>query len=546
MFIRAKKIQDKPNHYRVQIVENYRKGGKVKQKIVRHIGIAHNEQELEQFKELAQVIKQQIVNQREPKLFSPTDLDGLKVRDNKPLPVNVKDLREEKRLIKGIHDIYGQLYEQVGFDEVFKGKRVTKEIIKHLVLARIASPLSKRSTQEFLSRDFGVNIKLEQIYRALDSLDDKLISQIQQKTLNYTKGLFTEQINLVFYDCTTLYFESFTEDELRSFGYSKDNKFNQSQVLLALAVTLEGLPLGYELFAGNFYEGHTLKTVIESLRKRLSVNRSILVADSGLLNEENIKYLQEQGIEFIVGARLKSLPTEHKEKILEGKPKLVYQRDDDVLRVLELNYKGLRLVVSHSSKRAEKDRSDREKAIERLKKKLSKSKDVKQLISNYGYKKYIKVKGEHQIEVDEDKVMESAQWDGLHGILTNIKDLSAQQLIAQYHGLWQVEESFRLQKHDLLIRPIYHWKPRRIKAHIALVYMSFALLRFMQHKLKSQGIKLSVERVRNELTHAQVSIVRDRKTLKRYVIPSKPTEALKKIYRIFNKKYDVTPYLLTT
>ncbi len=161
MFIRAKKIQGKPNHYRVQIVQNYRKGGKVKQKIIRHIGIAHNEQELEQFKELAQVIKQQIENQREPKLFSPTDLDALKVRDNKPLPVNVKDLREEERLIKGIHDIYGQLYDQVGFDEVFKGKRVTKEIIKHLVLARLANPLSKRSTQEFLSRDFGVNIKLE-------------------------------------------------------------------------------------------------------------------------------------------------------------------------------------------------------------------------------------------------------------------------------------------------------------------------------------------------------------------------------------------------
>ena len=138
--------------------------------------------------------------------------------------------------------------------------------------------------------------------------------------------------------------------------------------------------------------------------------------------------------------------------------------------------------------------------------------------------------------MDEDKVMESAQWDGLHGILTNIKDSSPQVLIEQYHGLWQVEENFRLQKHDLLIRPIYHWKPRHIKAHITLVYMSFSLLRFMQHKLKSQGIKLSVERLRNELTQAQVCIVRDRKTLKRYVIPSKPTKTLKEIYRIFNKK----------
>ncbi len=546
MFIRVKEINGKPNHYRVQIVQTYRKSGKVKQKIVRHIGIAHNEQELEKFRELAQVIKQQIENQREPKLFSPTDLDGLKAKDNGHLSVNVKDLREQERLIKGIHDIYGQLYQQVGFDEVFKGKRVTKEIIKHLVLARIASPQSKRSTQELLSRDFGVKIKLEQIYRALDSLDDKIISRIQEKTLNYTKGLFTDQINLVFYDCTTLYFESFTEDELKSFGYSKDNKFNQSQVLLALAVTEGGLPLGYELFAGNFYEGHTLKEVIESLRKRLSVNRSILVADSGLLSEENIKYLQTHGIEFIVGARLKNLPSEYKEKILDGKPQLVYEEGDDILRFLEMSYKGLRLVVSHSSKRAEKERSDRDKAIEKLKNKLSKSKDVKHLISNYGYKKYLKIKGEHQLDVDEEKVMEAAQWDGLHGILTNIKDLTSKELLEQYHGLWQVEESFRLQKHDLLIRPIYHWKPRRIKAHIALVYMSFSLLRFMQHKLKKRGINLSVEKIRKELIHAQVSIVMDRNSLKRYVIPSKPTEMLKEIYRTFNKKYDPPPYLLIT
>ncbi len=546
MFIRTKEIQGKKGHYRVQIVQNYRKGGKVKQKIVRHIGIAHNEQELEQFKELAQVIKQQIENQREPKLFSPSDLDEMQVKNEGPLPVNVKDLREEKRIIKGIHDIYGQLYDQVGFDQIFKGKKVTKEIIKHLVLARLASPRSKRSTQEFLSRDFGVEIKLEQIYRALDSIDEKVISQIQQKTLKYTKDLFSEQINLVFYDCTTLYFESFTEDELKSFGYSKDNKFNQSQVLLALAVTEGGLPLGYELFAGNFYEGHTLKQMLESLSKRLSIKRIILVADSGLLNKENIEYLQNQGIEFIVGARLKSLPKGYRDKILESRPELVYQNDGDVLRLLELKYKGLRLVVSHSSKRADKDRSDRTKAIERLTKKLKKSKNIKDLLSNFGYKKYIKLKGDHQIEIDKDKLEEDAQWDGLHGVFTNIGDLSAQEILEQYHGLWQVEESFRLHKHDLLVRPIYHWKPRRIKAHIALVYMSFALLRFMQYKLKNAGIKLSAEKVRNELIHAQVSIVRDHKTFKRYVIPSKPTETLRKIYRIFDKKYNVTPYLLIT
>ena len=544
MFIRIKKIPKK-NYYRVQIVENYRQRGRVKQKIVRHIGIAHNQEELEEYKKLAQIIMQIIDNQREPKLFSPAQLEKLKIKDNSALPVNLKNLREVERLIIGIDDIYGSLYDQVGYSKIFTGKPVSGQIIKHLVLGRIAYPRSKRSTQEFLSRDFGIEIKLEQIYRALDAIDDQAIEKIQQRSFQYTENLFSKDITIVFYDCTTLYFESFTEDELKSFGYSKDNKFNQSQVLLALAVSESGLPLGYELFSGNFYEGHTLKLVIEKLKKRLKAHRSIIVADSGLLNKENLHYLEKEGIEFIVGARLKSLKKTYQEQILDSKPMLKKQPDGDVLRILEIPYSdSIRLIVSHSEKRAEKDRKDREKAIERLKKRLSQSKNIKNLLNNYGYKKYIKIQGDSKIEIDEDKLFSDAQWDGLHGIYTNIKDIEAEVLLSQYHGLWQVEESFRIEKHDLLIRPIYHWKPRRIKSHIAIVYMAFSLVRFLQYKLRSKGIKLSIERVREELLHAQISIVKDIKTLKRYVIPSKNTEELRKIYGAFNKKFNVTPYQL--
>ena len=544
MFIRIKKIPKK-NYYRVQIVENYRQRGRVKQKIVRHIGIAHNQEELEEYKKLAQIIMQIIDNQREPKLFSPAQLEKLKIKDNSALPVNLKNLREVERLIIGIDDIYGSLYDQVGYSKIFTGKPVSGQIIKHLVLGRIAYPRSKRSTQEFLSRDFGIEIKLEQIYRALDAIDDQAIEKIQQRSFQYTENLFSKDITIVFYDCTTLYFESFTEDELKSFGYSKDNKFNQSQVLLALAVSESGLPLGYELFSGNFYEGHTLKLVIEKLKKRLKAHRSIIVADSGLLNKENLHYLEKEGIEFIVGARLKSLKKTYQEQILDSKPMLKKQPDGDVLRILEIPYSdSIRLIVSHSEKRAEKDRKDREKAIERLKKRLSQSKNIKNLLNNYGYKKYIKIQGDSKIEIDEEKLFSDSQWDGLHGIYTNIKDIEAEVLLSQYHGLWQVEESFRIEKHDLLIRPIYHWKPRRIKSHIAIVYMAFSLVRFLQYKLRSKGIKLSIERVREELLHAQISIVKDIKTLKRYVIPSKNTEELRKIYGAFNKKFNVTPYQL--
>ncbi len=143
------------------------------------------------------------------------------------------------------------------------------------------------------------------------------------------------------------------------------------------------------------------------------------------------------------------------------------------------------------------------------------------MISNYGYQKFIKIDAQSQATIDQQKVADEAQWDGLHGIFTNVKDLSALELLEQYHGLWQVEESFRLHKHDLLVRPIFHWTPKRIKAHIAIVYMAFSLVSFMQYKLSIAGLKLSPEKVREELTHVQESLLVDTQTGARYIIPSK-------------------------
>jgi len=141
------------------------------------------------------------------------------------------------------------------------------------------------------------------------------------------------------------------------------------------------------------------------------------------------------------------------------------------------------LIVSHSTKRAEKDRRDRVKSIENLQQKLEKSKNPTSLISNYGYKKYLTVDGDVQVRINEDKLEREALWDGLHGVMTNIKEdeMKADEILSQYHGLWQVEESFRISKHDLRVRPVFHWSADRIKAHIAICFVSFALIRFLQY-----------------------------------------------------------------
>ena len=272
MFIRTKNREN--GKVTISIVDTVRTGANVKQRAIRTVATVLP-QEVERFMAVALHIKQDLETERLPKLFPvPTLTEMLiasrkrSVGDDSPLAVNLRIMREESRIVTGIHEIYGSLYDTVGFSRVFKSCPVSGSVMKDIVMARLARPCSKRSSAELLEKDFGISIALEKIYRMLDTLSDSKINRLQDIAWNYCKGLFTEEIKVMFYDCTTLYFESFTEDGLRLFGYSKDHKFNQGQVLLALMVTNEGLPVGYDVFPGNMYEGNTFKKAIEKIKER--------------------------------------------------------------------------------------------------------------------------------------------------------------------------------------------------------------------------------------------------------------------------------------
>jgi transposase len=459
-------------------------------------------------------------------------------------------MREESRIVTGFHEIYGSLYDEIGFSMIFQSCRVSKLVLKDMVMARLAKPCSKRSSAELLDRDFGIPIAAEKIYRMMDTLTEKRIRQLQDCCWYHSKSLLTEEIKVMFYDCTTLYFESFTEDELRRFGYSKDHKFNQGQVLLALMVTWEGLPVGYEVFPGNMYEGDTFKKAIEKIKVRDRIKRAVIVADSALLSKQNIELLEKEHLEYILGARLRSLSDKWQDRILDNRDYDQKEKDGDILRIATWSYTDKRrLIVSHSTGRAEKDRRDREKAIEKLRQKLEKSKKPESLISNYGYKKYLMVNGEVQVQVNEEKLEREALWDGLHGVMTNIKEkkMNADEILSQYHGLWQVEESFRIEKHDLRVRPVFHWTANRIKAHLAICFVAFALIRFLQYRIRQQtGERFSAERIREELFSIQESVLVNTADNNKYVIPSKPGQYAIKIYEAMNKKRHVVPFRLTT
>ena len=222
-----------------------------------------------------------------------------------------------------------------------------------------------------------------------------------------------------------------------------------------------------------------------------------------------------------------------------------YTDGEDEAKTSVIDYgSNRRLIVRYSPKKAKKDRCDREKMIEKLKKKLEKSKNPASLISNYGYKKYLQVQGEAKIEINEKKLEYESQWDGLHGVITNDEKLTSADVIKHYQGLWQIEECFRISKHDLRIRPIYHWTPQRIKAHIAICFMSLVCLRHLTYRVATQYQSISPEQIRNELLHVQISILKHQQTGKRYCIPSRTTKHIKKIYQAMGIKIDSTPYEL--
>ena len=222
MFIRVKSNSLSPRKS-VQIVESVRKKDKIVQRIVRYIGVAMDEQELEQLKTLAETIRIKLEHGSQQNLFQPETLLGLnkkatnaKDATDEKFKVNLKDMVEEQRIVSGIHDVYGGLFDELGYGGLFMEKEKTAaHYCKNVVMARIANPKSKRASVKNLEEDFGVMLNLDMVYRMMDHLTDERIEKLQKLTADNTLGLLDQKIDVMFYDVTTLYFESFTEDELR-------------------------------------------------------------------------------------------------------------------------------------------------------------------------------------------------------------------------------------------------------------------------------------------------------------------------------------------
>ncbi|KKQ13723.1 MAG: Transposase IS4 family protein, partial [Candidatus Moranbacteria bacterium GW2011_GWE1_36_7] len=186
-----------------------------------------------------------------------------------------------------------------------------------MVIARLAFPLSKLKTIDYLYRYQGKTLDIDAIYRFLDKLNDKLKPLVEQIAFAHTLKVLQNNISVVFYDMTTLYFEASDEDDLRKTGFSKDGKHQCPQIYIGLLVGLGGYAIGYDIYEGDIYEGHTLIPFLEKISHKFGLNKPVVVADAGLLSNDNIKSLGTNNYKYILGARIKNESEPIKSKILK-------------------------------------------------------------------------------------------------------------------------------------------------------------------------------------------------------------------------------------
>ena len=506
MYIRRKKNDN--GTISIQIVRKLRG----KQKVIEAVGSSSSiPEEIEQFyrqakERIPELAKQGVFNFETEKERALSDMffTGL----------------NEIRLI-GPELLLGKLFDDIGF------KAIKGQLFRSLVLTRLVYPVSKLKTTDYWFKYNGTVVDVDRIYRYLDKLNSKHKESIQQISYKHTLQILNNQISMVFYDVTTLYFEIEGPDELRKTGFSKDGKHQHPQIVLGLLVNVDGYPLAYEIFEGNKYEGHTLMPVLESFRKKYNLEKLVVIADAGLLSHDNVEELHSKQYGYILGARIKNESQAIKEKIfaleLKNGESVVLNNDEQP-----------KLVISYSDARARKDAANRKKGLEKLERSVASGKLTKQSINNRGYNKYLKLDGKVSITIDYEKYKDDRKWDGLKGYLTNTA-MSKDEVIANYGQLWKIEKAFRISKTDLRIRPIYHRLQSRIEAHICIAFCAYKIYRELERLLKEKKAGLSPEKaidILKTIYRVTITLPYSKTKESRLFLPNEEQRTLLKLFEI--------------
>jgi len=473
MFIRKKR--NKSGSISVQIIDKshgYR--------VFKTLGSSKNPEVIKQLVSKAYNIIQNSSDDQD-KLFSFKTKEELSIEDF------LKELSNAQIHTIGPELIFGALFDRIGFN------KIEDELFRHIAIARLAYPASKLKTSDYLYRYRGIKIEVTAIYRFLDKLAGTHKETVEKVAFEYSQKQLKD-ISVVFYDMTTLYFETEDEDDLRKIGFSKDGQFQKPQIMLGLLVGQFGYPIGYDIFEGNTFEGHTLLPFLENIQIKYGFKKPIVIADAALLSKKNLANLDKEQYEFIIGARIKNESEKIKQKILKDAPDL---KDGDSLTIVKSD--GTRLIITYSDKREKKDVFNRRRGLRKLRERVKSGRLTKESINNRGYNKFLLLKGDVEVEIDEEKVKEDEKWDGLKGYITNTA-LTPKQIVENYRHLWQIEKAFRISKTDLKIRPIHHHLRRRIEAHVCIAFVAYTIYKELERLLYKHKVGFSPKRA-SELTH---------------------------------------------
>lgn len=539
MGLRVRKKKNQSGSISVQIVDRTNRGYKV----VETLGCSDDETEIDKLHQKA-ILR---INDLSQNLFS----KSLDETSEKLLLKNLlSKLTTQDFIPIGDELIFGKIFNNIGCNNLFNNvKSIRKQedknfLFKSLVISRLLYPGSKLELINYLSYFKNIDITSDKIYRFLDTLyQDEIKSRIETCVFEHTKKVMNGEIIVTFYDVTTLYFESESEDELRRVGFSKEGKIARPQIQLGLFTTLEGYPLSFEVYEGNKYEGHTLIDVLKKFQDRFQLDKKpIVVADRGMLNNDNIAYLENNNYKYILAYKIKNISNDLKEEIknltfiddnvthnIEFKKVIPFADENDKKQTIHVNQ---RLVLSYSTQRAKKDKYNRNKAIQRLENKIKSSKTItkKDLKLSY-YAKYIDLDDNNSkitFNINNQKIIEDEKLDGIKGFVTNDFTLTANEIIEHYNNQYEVERAFRISKTDLKIRPIYHRLETRIKAHILISFVSYAIYKEFERKLKINDVKFNFSQklLRKIIEHLIALKIDDE------IIPINPSEIQKQILDI--------------
>ncbi|MCQ9209698.1 IS1634 family transposase [Granulicatella seriolae] len=450
--------------------------------------------------------------------------------------------------------VYEKIWTDLNLDYFFdyrqkKDSKITykvKELASLLVYSRLLDPGSKKKTFEHRNQFLhDISVSFEHIYRVLPFLSEQKINLEKHLNRQLSKKI-DRNLSVAFYDVTTYYFESVRADELKKFGYSKDNKVNQVQVVMGLLIDDHGIPISYEIFPGNTNDFKTLEPVMRRLKEEYGINKVIVTADRGLNSKQNLAFLKSIGFDYVMAYKIRSSSKQVKNLVLENgdytsvSQQFKWKVSDFSTQVV---YNGQKIqlddqmVITWSSSREAKDKQDRERLIEKSLK-LVESKSALKAELKKGGKKYVQLNllEDEQISFNQERLAQDELFDGYYGIQFSDKTLAPEKVVDIYHGLWKIEESFRVMKSNFEARPIFVWTEDSIKGHFIVCYLSLVIQRYLEYLLKQEGISMSTERIQDALRQAQVTIIKDKETNEAFYVKNESNKDLSVILQALKIK----------